>query len=111
MQAVISIIETGRKLREQKNISLKQPIMSLTIVSGNEVLMGELKPFLAYVEEELNVAEIAFEPQVEKYVVMACLPNLPVLGPKFKGNKDFGDVKKGITNLTNEQIKAAKDKG
>ena len=73
--------------------------------------MGELKPFLGYVEEELNVAEIAFEPQVEKYVVMTCLPNLPVLGPKFKGNKAFGDVKKGITSLTNDQVKLAKDKG
>ena len=111
MQAVISIIETGRKLREQKNISLKQPIMKLTIVSGDEVLMGELKPFLGYVEEELNVAEIDFEAQVEKYVEMTCLPNLPVLGPKFKGNKAFGDVKKGITSLKNDQIKAAKAKG
>lgn len=33
MNDVMSIIETARKLRETKKISLKQPIMSLTIVN------------------------------------------------------------------------------
>jgi hypothetical protein len=37
---------------------------------------------------------------VDKYITLTCLPNLPVLGPKFKGNKAFGDVKNGITKLT-----------
>ena len=49
MQAVMSIIEAGRKLRDQKSISLKQPIMSLTIVNSNEKLMQELKPFWVYI--------------------------------------------------------------
>ena len=111
MTTVINILDTGRKLRDNKKISLKQPIMSLTIVSSDEALMTELKPFLGYIEEELNVATINFWPEVEKYVVFTCLPNLPVLGPKFKGNKAFADVKKGITSLTNDQIKAAVEKG
>ena len=68
MQAVISIIETGRKLRETKAISLKQPIMSLTVINSNQALMADLKPFLSYVEEELNVADIKVETEVTKYV-------------------------------------------
>ena len=32
MTKVMNIIETARKLREQKKISIKQPIMSLTLV-------------------------------------------------------------------------------
>ena len=36
MTKVMSVIETARKLREQKNMSLKQPIMSLTIVSKDQ---------------------------------------------------------------------------
>lgn len=35
MDITMSIIETARKLREIKEISLKQPIMSLTIVNSN----------------------------------------------------------------------------
>lgn len=38
MNKVMSIIETARKLREQKKVSLKQPIMSLTVVNRNKEL-------------------------------------------------------------------------
>lgn len=55
--------------------------------------------------------EIKFEKNVDKYITYTCLPNLPVLGPKFKGNKSFGDVRNGITQLKSDQIKAAKEKG
>jgi hypothetical protein len=39
------------------------------------------------------------------------LPNLPVLGPKFKGNKSFNDVKAGITKLTTEELEKIKENG
>lgn len=44
------IIETGRTIRENKKISLKQPIMSLNVVHKDEAFFVELKPFLAYIE-------------------------------------------------------------
>ena len=94
------IIETGRKLRETKKISLKQPIISLTVVNSNEKLFADLKPYLRYIEDELNVAEIKNEVNVHKYIKLEALPNLPVLGPRFKGDKSFGDVKKGISELS-----------
>ena len=74
-------------------------------------MLGDLKPFMGYIEDELNVASIEIESKVEKYISLTCLPNLPVMGPKFKGNKAFGEINKGIKALTNEQIKAAKIKG
>lgn len=111
MHVTMSIIETARKLRENKNISLKQPIMSLTIVNKSEELAANLKEFLPYIEEEINVNEIKYEKNVDKYVNLSCLPNLPVLGPKFKGNKAFADVKTAITQLKTDQIKALQEKG
>ena len=42
---------------------------------------------------------------------MEALPNLPVLGPKFKGNKAFGNVKKAIAELTTAQLENAREKG
>lgn len=50
MKDVMSIIETSRKLRESKNISLKQPIMSLTIVNKSQAFFDNLAPFLSYIE-------------------------------------------------------------
>jgi len=55
MSKVISIIETARKLRELKNMSLKKPIMSLTVVSKDQGLFDQLAPFLGYIREEINV--------------------------------------------------------
>lgn len=107
----MSIIETGRKLREQKNMSLKQPIMSLTIVNKDKDLYESLAPFLGYIREEINVEDIKQEQDVEKYVKLEALPNLPVLGPKFKGNKSFGDVRKEIGKLTTEQLEKFRVEG
>lgn len=49
MTKVMNVIETGRKLRENKNISLKQPVMALTIVNKDKQLFDELAPFLKYI--------------------------------------------------------------
>lgn len=108
MQVTTYIIEIARNLREKKNISLKQPIMSLTLVNKSEELFHNLKPFLNYIEQEINVAHIKQEKDVDKYVKMTCLPNLPVLGPKFKGNKAFGKISKAISSLDNDKIKEAR---
>lgn len=51
MKDVMSIIETARKLRENKKISLKQPIMALTIVNKSQSFFDNLGPFLSYIEE------------------------------------------------------------
>lgn len=56
MKDVMSIIETARKLREYKKISLKQPIMSLTIINKSQSFFENMKPFISYIEEEINVA-------------------------------------------------------
>lgn len=58
MKDVMSIIESARKLRENRKISLKQPIMSLTVINKSQDFFEHLKPFLSYIEEEINVAEI-----------------------------------------------------
>jgi len=47
----MSIIETARKLRETKKISLKQPIMSLTIINKNQAFFDHLQPFLTFIED------------------------------------------------------------
>jgi isoleucyl-tRNA synthetase len=111
MTNVMSIIETARKLREHKKVSLKQPILSLTVVNRNQVWFEDLKPFLSYIQEEINVADIKNETNVEKYIKLEALPNLPVLGPKFKGNKAFGDVKNGITKLTTVELEKCREVG
>lgn len=111
MNNFMSIVETARKLREQKKVSLKQPISTLTIVNRNPAIFNDLSPFLNYIQEEINVEDIKNEVNVEKYVKLEALPNLPVLGPKFKGNKSFGDVKTAIGKLTTEELEKVRESG
>ena len=74
-------------------------------------MFADLKPYLRYIEDELNVAEIKNEVNVHKYIKLEALPNLPVLGPRFKGDKSFGDVKKGISELSTEALLKCKEEG
>lgn len=105
------IIVTGRKLRDNKNVSLKHPITSLTIIDKSVARLDGLKPIVRYLEEELNVAQVLFCPEPEKYIIHEAKPNLPVLGAKLKGNKSFKDVQNSIKGMTFEQVALAKDKG
>ncbi len=111
MGNLVSIIETVRKLREQKNISLKQPISSLTVVNRKQGLFEGLSALLPYIRDEINVEDIRHEPNVEKYVRLEALPNLPVLGPKFKGNKAFGDIRNAITKLGTAELEEVRASG
>jgi hypothetical protein len=36
---------------------------------------------------------------------------LPVLGPKFKGNKSFGEVKTAISKLTTVELEKLRETG
>lgn len=66
--------------------------MSLTIFNRSQDMFDHLQPFLPYIEQEVNVAGIKNEIQTAKYMKFEALPNLPTLGPKFKGSKDFKNV-------------------
>lgn len=55
--------------------------------------------------------DIRHEPNVEKYVRLEALPNLPVLGPKFKGNKAFGDIRNAITKLGTAELEEVRTSG
>ena len=48
---------------------------------------------------------------MEKYVKLEAKPNLPVLGPKFKGNPAFKDVKNGIAKLTTSELENLREVG
>jgi len=57
------------------------------------------------------VEDIHHESNVEKYVRLEALPNLPVLGPKFKGNKAFGDIRNAITKLGTAELEEVRTNG
>ena len=87
MQNMISVIELGRKLRENKKILLKKPVSKLTIISDKEFIEN-LKVVENYVIEELNANEIIYDENEEKFLKLLPKPNFNVLYKKSKEVKD-----------------------
>ena len=96
------IIEIGRKLRDNKKISLKTPVQEIKIIHRDPHYYESLKPILQFIHEELNTLDIKFELENPEIVQLSALPNNQVLGERLQ--KAFGPVRGAIGKLTNEQI-------
>jgi isoleucyl-tRNA synthetase len=89
------VIELGRVIREQKNISLKTPLQKVIVVTSDENIPKDVKSLEAYILEELNCREIEISNDEELYGVnYKAIPNLKLLGQKLR--TDMPKVKKLI---------------
>lgn len=82
MQAVQRVVELGRAARSASNIKTRQPLASVTLVTQNRELEGEIKALLAIVREELNVKAVTFAADRHEYARSEVRPNFRVLGKK-----------------------------
>ena len=99
-----SIIEVGRKLRENKKISLKTPTLDIKLIHRNPEFFESLRPIIKFINEELNTFEVIFEQENPEAVSLSALPNNQVLGTRFQ--KTFGAIRGAISKLTTEEILA-----
>lgn len=76
---VQEVIETTRQLRDNKKISLKQPISALTVISNSHSKLENLKQLVTYIEEETNADKVNFSQEVEKYIKFEAQPNFQSL--------------------------------
>lgn len=97
-------------MREKRKVSLKQPIMSLTIINSDPQFHQSLKEYIPYLEEEINTPTIIHETEVAKYIDLKAVPNHKVLGSKLQKayNKD---LKAAASALTAEQINELQSTG
>lgn len=99
-----SVIDLGRTIRERKNLSLKTPLKELVIIHSDPQYQADVRALEAYITEELNVRNIVITDNEDKYgVKYKAEADWKVLGQKLK--KDAMKVKKGLPDLTSEQIK------
>lgn len=50
-------IEIGRKIRDNKNISLKTPLSKVIVVQADKQAQEDLKTLSSYIKDELNCLE------------------------------------------------------
>jgi isoleucyl-tRNA synthetase len=83
MEQIRGLVETGRALRSKIGIKVRYPLANATIVCTKEI-EDQLKDVLDLLSEEINVKQISFERNTDKFMLKQVKPNYSVIGPKYK---------------------------
>ncbi len=103
------IILLGRQKRNQVQIKVKTPLLSLTIIHKDQSLLDEIKNLEDYIKTELNVKMIKYSTAEDRYIKFYGKPNSRVLGKRF--GKSFNKYKKIIENLAHQDLVQFEENG
>ena len=98
-----SAIEIGRKIRDQKNKSIKTPLSRVTIVHADKQAGEDLTTLSSYIKDELNCLEFEVQPNEAEYVLYLSQPEHKEIGGVLK-NKYTKELKEKLNNLGREEI-------
>ncbi len=99
MDTVRTLISIGRNIREEVKIKVREPLSECLLDGRLENLIGNLKDLIL---EELNVKEVIFTNDLNKYMDFNIKPNYKTAGPIFGANiKTFADI---LAKLSSEEI-------
>lgn len=99
MDLVRDLISTGRYVREETKIKVRQPISECLIDGKYETILGDL---VGLINEELNVKKVTFVDDLSKYMNFTIKPNFKVCGAMF-GPK-MKDYQSALLDLHDEDI-------
>ena len=103
------VILLGRQQREEARVGLRTPLRSLKVIHRDQGLLDELAKLGIYIKAELNVQELSFDADEERYVQLAAKPNFRLLGKRLgKRMKVFGPL---INGLSARQIAELREEG
>lgn len=80
MDLVRDLISTGRYVREETKIKVRQPIAECLIDGKYETILGDL---VNLINEELNVKKVTYVDDLSKYMEFTIKPNFKVCGAKI----------------------------
>ena len=80
MQQVILL---GRQKREEEKIGLRTPLRHVAIINRDPDLLGEIARLESYIKAQLNVQNVTYETDEQRYIALVAKPNFPVLGKRL----------------------------
>ena len=83
MDLVRDLISSGRYVREETKIKVRQPLSEALLDSKNESIIGNLSDLI---KEELNVKEIKYVSNLNEYMNFTVKPNFKLVGRIFGKN-------------------------
>lgn len=97
------VIELGRKIRDTKNKSIKNPLSKVIIVNSDKQAIEDLSMLQSYIKDELNTLEFEVRAHEEEFVEYLSEANNKEIGQVLK-NKYTKELKERLTKLTREEI-------
>ena len=80
MQQVILL---GRQKREEVKIGLRTPLRELVVINRDAGLLEQIERLEPYVRAELNVLNVVYDTDEQRYIERVAKPNFPVLGKRL----------------------------
>jgi isoleucyl-tRNA synthetase len=102
-------IELGRQARNNRLITLKQPLRHILICHPSAACLNDLRTLTEAIQSELNVRTVEFSNHPEEYITLSALPDRRKLGLKY-GSKSK-KINEGIMKITNDDISALQKDG
>ncbi len=99
MDLVRDLISTGRYVREETKIKVRQPLQEALLDIKDKDVIGDLTDLI---KEELNVKEVIYVSDLTKYMDLTVKPNFKEVGKVF--GKNIKDFQEKLTNLTTDDI-------
>ena len=80
MDKILEVCQAGLFIRNSTNIRVRQPLQAITIVMKDH---GNMAQFEDLIKDELNVKEVSYSQDLEKYASLKLSINFPVLGKRL----------------------------
>jgi isoleucyl-tRNA synthetase len=102
MKYLQKVIEMGRVVRERRNISLKNPVMKVIVVSSDADVLDGLKNLKSYIHDELNMCHLEFTTDERQWCTLKAEANNKILGKRL--GKAFSSVKTAVETMSHDQV-------
>jgi isoleucyl-tRNA synthetase len=96
------IILLGRQKRNQEQVKVKTPLKNLTVIHKDQSLLDEISKLEMYLQTELNVKEVNYSQEEDKFIKLYAKPNSPVLGKRL--GKGFGKMCGMIKKISEQEL-------
>jgi isoleucyl-tRNA synthetase len=96
------LVALGRNLRERIDVKAKIPLKSMRLIHRDRQILDAMKPLQPYFQEELNIEEVYYDTNEDKFVEVSCCVNFRMLGKRLGAKMKA--VAEGVRNLSLESI-------
>ena len=86
VESVRRMVALGQRVRSEQKLKVRQPLGKAIVVVAEDADRAHIERFADAIKQELNVHELSFTHEPEKFVEFELGPNFRALGPKLGKN-------------------------